>query len=71
MTGYPFELTYYAMRNSNAITALTAQLMVILSGEPDNMAHIRALHIEFADCLPIIKSNYYGYISVLPTGATL
>lgn len=56
LSGYPYELTYNAMRNSNAITALTAQLMVILSGYPNNMIHVRKLHNEFSDCLPILKT---------------
>lgn len=55
VTGYPIKLTYDAMRNSNAVTALTAQLMAILSGDPENMIPIRKLHTEFFDCLPIIK----------------
>ncbi|MDI1361020.1 hypothetical protein [Methylotenera sp.] len=55
MTGYPFQLTYHAMRNSNAVTALTVQLLAILAGKPENMAAIRRLHNEFVDCLPIIN----------------
>lgn len=55
MTGYPVKLTYDSIRNSNAVTALTAQLLAILSGDSENMIPIRRLHIEFVDCLPIIN----------------
>ena len=56
MTGYPAKLTYDTLRNSNAITALTAQLLVILSGHPENMNLIRELHKKFIDCLPITNA---------------
>jgi hypothetical protein len=56
LSGYPAQLTYEAMRNSNAVTALTAQLMAILSGNPDNMPAVRTLHNDFLDCLPIAGS---------------
>ncbi|MBC8211200.1 MAG: hypothetical protein H8E21_09025 [Gammaproteobacteria bacterium] len=56
LSGYPAQLTYEAMRNSNAVTALTAQLMAILTGDPDNMVSVRTLHSDFIDCLPIAAS---------------
>lgn len=56
LSGYPAKLTYDALRNSNAVTALTAQLMAILSGDQRNMAPVRSLHEEFVDCIPIIKT---------------
>lgn len=55
LSGYPVILTYNSLRNSNAVTALTAQLMAILSGNPENMNPVRLLHKEFIDCLPIIN----------------
>lgn len=55
LTGYPAQLTYDAVRNSNAVLALTTQLVSILSGDPINMAPVRRFHIEFADCLPILS----------------
>ena len=55
LTGYPAQLTYDAVRNSNAVLALTTQLASILSGDPINMAPVRRFHIEFADCLPILS----------------
>ena len=55
LSGYPAGLTYDALRNSNAVTALTAQLLVILSGVPENMNFVRSLHTDFTDCLPIIN----------------
>lgn len=55
LTGYPAQLTYDAVRNSNAVLALTTQLASILSGDPINMVPVRRFHIEFADCLPILS----------------
>lgn len=55
ITGYPVKLTYDSMRNANAVTALTAQLLAILSGDQENMVPIKKLHIEFFDCLPVIN----------------
>ena len=54
-TGYPPQLTFDVLRNSNAIVALASQLAAIVSGDPQNMNPIRTLHTEFADCLPIIS----------------
>ena len=54
-TGYPPQLSYDALRNSNALIALASQLAVIVSGNPENMVPVRVLHHDFADCLPIIK----------------
>lgn len=55
ISGYPPQLSYDVLRNSNAIVALASQLAAIATGDPQNMAFVRALHVEFADCLPIIK----------------
>ena len=54
-TGYPIQLSYNVLRNSNAILALTSQLAAIVTGNPNNMTPVRSLHSEFADCLPIIS----------------
>lgn len=54
-TGYPVQLSYNVLRNSNAILALTSQLAAISTGDPGNMQPVRSLHAEFADCLPIIS----------------
>jgi hypothetical protein len=54
-TGYPVQLSYDVLRNSNAIVALAAQLAAIVTGDPKNMIPVRKLHVEFADCLPIIS----------------
>jgi hypothetical protein len=53
LTGYPFQLTCDAVRNSNAVVALAAQLAAILTGDAGNMAPVGAMHEEFEDCLPI------------------
>jgi hypothetical protein len=42
------------VRNSNAVVALDAQLLSILSGDPEGMEPVRRFHKEFADCLPIL-----------------
>lgn len=54
-TGYPLQLSYDVLRNSNAMVALASQLAAIVTGGPQNMLPVRALHIDFADCLPIIS----------------
>ena len=55
LTGYPAQLTFDILRNSNAIVAITMQLAAILSGDPRNMEPVRSLYIKFADCLPILR----------------
>ncbi len=57
MTGYPPQLIYDVIRNSNAVVALTAQLQSILSGVAENMQPVREMHEHFADVLPIIHST--------------
>jgi hypothetical protein len=52
-TGYPPQLSCDVLRNSNALIAMASQLAAIVSGDPDNMAPVRALHRDFADCIPI------------------
>lgn len=54
MSGYPLQLAYDVIRNSNAVVALTAQLLSILTGQPQNTQPVRTLHVEFADALPIV-----------------
>jgi hypothetical protein len=54
VAGYPAQLTYDVVRNSNAIVALATQLIAILTGDPRNMEHVRRFHVEYSDCLPIL-----------------
>jgi hypothetical protein len=54
-TGYPPKLSYDVLRNSNAMTALASQLAAIATGDQKSMVPVRALHTDFADCLPIIS----------------
>jgi hypothetical protein len=54
-TGYPLQLSYDVLRNSNAMVALASQLAAIVTGDGRNMLPVRALHTDFADCLPIIS----------------
>ena len=53
--GYPHQLTYDVVRNSNAVTALTAQLLSNLSGDARNMEPVSKFHKDFVDCLPILS----------------
>ena len=53
LAGYPAQLTYDVVRNSNAIVALATQLIAILTGDPRNMEQVRRFHVEYSDCLPI------------------
>jgi len=53
ISGYPPKLLYDALRNSNAVLALTTQLLSIMSGDEKNIVPVRLIHLEFADCLPI------------------
>lgn len=55
-TGYPPQLCYDVLRNSNAMMALVSQLAAIVTGNHQNMAPARALHTDFADCLPILSN---------------
>jgi hypothetical protein len=57
LTGYPAQLSYDVVRNSNAITALTVQLASILSGDPKAMETVRRMHVDFADCLPLLSAT--------------
>lgn len=55
-SGFPAQLVYDLQRNSNAMLALSAQLLSILTGTPSAMDPVRRFHVEFADCLPIVAS---------------
>lgn len=54
-SGYPRQLSYDVLRNSNAMLALASQLAAIVTGDQRNMVPVRTLHTDFADCLPIIS----------------
>lgn len=54
-TGYPRQLSHDVLRNSNAMLAIASQLAAIVTGDQQNMVPVRALHTDFADCLPIIS----------------
>lgn len=55
MNGYPAQLIYDVIRNANAVVALTAQLLVVLSGNSQNMAPVRQMHTDFMDILAIVN----------------
>jgi len=54
MSGYPPELTYHALQNSNAVLALALQLLSIVTGDIRNMEPIHHMHVEFADCFNLL-----------------
>ena len=54
-TGYPPQLSHNVLRNSNAMVAIASQVAAIATGDPQNMAPVRTLHTDFADCLHIIS----------------
>lgn len=55
LSGFPMQLAIDAMRNSNGLVCIAAQLAAILTGDPHrNMPAVRRLHTDFADCIPII-----------------
>lgn len=53
-TGYPRQLSHDVLRNLNALLAMALQLAIIATGEQQWMVQFRALHVDFADCLPIV-----------------
>ncbi|WP_153147621.1 hypothetical protein [Dechloromonas sp. H13] len=55
MSGYPAQLIYDVIRNGNAVVAISAQLLAILSGNPQNMVSVRQMHTDFMDILPIVN----------------
>jgi hypothetical protein len=57
MSGYPPQLTYDALRNSNAVLALTLQLLSILTGDIRNMEPVRHMHVEFVDCFNLLPPH--------------
>lgn len=54
ITGYSPKLVYDCLRNSNAVLALTTQLLAIMTGDPASMGFVRRIHVDFADCLPLV-----------------
>lgn len=57
VSGYSPKLVYDSLRNSNAVFTLTNQLVTIMTGDPTKMVPVKRLHVDFADCLPIIHSS--------------
>ena len=50
--GYPVELLFKLLRNSNGISILVGMLLVTLHGDGAPVGRITALQKEFRDCLP-------------------
>jgi hypothetical protein len=55
LTGYPPQLTYNVVRNSNAVMGLATQLVSIATGDLSRMGPVRKLHVTYADCLPLLS----------------
>ncbi len=49
-SGYPLKQVFDMQRNSNGIFLLTMQLLTVLTGFPDAMHPVRAIHEEYKDC---------------------
>jgi hypothetical protein len=61
VTGYPPKLVFDSLCNSNGNFMMTAQMLCILTGVPENQTRWRKLIDEFSDCFhpmnwPIAKS---------------
>lgn len=54
LTGFPIQLCYDVLRNSNGVVSLTFQLLSILTGQPENMKLVREMHVEFKDVLHLL-----------------
>jgi hypothetical protein len=55
LTGYPAQLSFDMVRNSNAVVALATQLVSVLTGDPRDMGPVRQLHYDFSDCMLILS----------------
>lgn len=56
LSGFPVQLAIDAMRNANGLVCIAAQLVTILAGDAQrHMPTIRKLHVDFADCVPIVR----------------
>ncbi len=55
LTGYPAELTFDALRNSNAVVSLATQLITVVTGDPNAMEPVRRMHHDFRDCMTILN----------------
>lgn len=53
--GYPVPLLMQALRASNGVLIMAGMLLVILSGDQNQMGKIPKIQIEYADCLPELK----------------
>lgn len=55
--GYPPELIYAAVRNANAVRALTLQLLSILTGVTRNMDPVHRIHADFVNCFNLLPQK--------------
>jgi hypothetical protein len=51
VTGYPPQLVFDSLCNSNGILLMTTQLLCMLTGAPENQIQWRKLVDEFTDCV--------------------
>ena len=52
--GYPPDLAIDAIRNSNALVTIAAQLTLIVADEDPDLEPIREIVSEFSDCIPTV-----------------
>ncbi len=50
--GYPIQLIYDVLRNTNGLGVMAAMQAVVLSGEQPMQKNVLALAFEFNDCMP-------------------
>jgi hypothetical protein len=55
--GYPIMLLQQVLKTSNGLSTMVAMLLVILSGDTSQQGKIRAIQIEYFDCLPELKQT--------------
>jgi hypothetical protein len=55
--GYPVTLLQQVLKTSNGLSTMVAMLLVILSGDSSQQGKIRAIQIEYFDCLPELKQT--------------
>lgn len=55
--GYPVVLLEQAIKASNGLLVMSAQLFIVLSGQGARSRELLELQVEFADCFPPVARN--------------
>lgn len=56
-TGYPIALLVDVLKSSNGLLMMAAMLLVILHGGGNQRGRLPKIQLEFADCLPPLKTG--------------